>query len=253
MCIEKRILTNQDKFEAKALWKTTFKDTDEYISFFFDKVFPLSYGYGLFYDNKLICMLFFLPIAYRYNNNNIKAGYLYGAATQENFRAKGYFSELYKFSEKEQINQGYNLFYCVPQNNKAENIYYKYGYKQRLYRKKYTEKLSSLSKNINIQKLELNNENLQDLYEKYCHIRNEKEGSNKDKIWFSLAVYASGCELYKLCDGFLLYDKEKEEIYDIYSEKVNVSAENSPFCMVKYIKGEMILSSVPLYDSLLFE
>ncbi|MBT7123057.1 MAG: GNAT family N-acetyltransferase [Clostridia bacterium] len=88
-----RLLDNNDIDEAKALWKSSFDDSDEFIDTYFKNKISIGNSLGLF-DDGLASVVHMLPCKIRVQANVIKSAYIAGAATAESKRNNGYMRQL---------------------------------------------------------------------------------------------------------------------------------------------------------------
>jgi predicted acetyltransferase len=83
-----RLMTAEDMPAAKALWKSSFDDTDAYIDWYFkNKVLP-EQSLGLF-DDGLVSVLHLIPYTISIQRRSLKSAFIAGAATDEARRGEG--------------------------------------------------------------------------------------------------------------------------------------------------------------------
>jgi predicted acetyltransferase len=83
------LLDKKDIDEAKALWKSSFDDSDAFIDTYFEnKIIPHN-SLGMF-DDGLACVVHMLPERIRVQGKALKSGYIAGAATAQKKQNRGY-------------------------------------------------------------------------------------------------------------------------------------------------------------------
>jgi len=90
MQIEVTKLRREYYSEAKALWRRVFKDEKAYIDWFFLEILPQGQGFCILLDQKVAAILFLLDLPYYYHKKSRKGFYMYGVATEEEHRNKGF-------------------------------------------------------------------------------------------------------------------------------------------------------------------
>lgn len=94
MSIEVKYPEEHNVYAMKRIWKICFGDTDEYINFFFEKVYKKENALVAFYDLKPVGMLFMLPCKLKINDREYKGNYLYAVCTKPDYRNKGIMRQL---------------------------------------------------------------------------------------------------------------------------------------------------------------
>lgn len=88
-----RLLDKNDIDEAKALWKSSFDDSDAFIDTYFEHKISIGNSLGLF-DDGLACVVHMLPSKIRLQGDAVKSAYIAGASTAENKRNRGYMQRM---------------------------------------------------------------------------------------------------------------------------------------------------------------
>ena len=83
-----RLLDKNDTEQAKALWKSAFGDSDEFIDTYFENKILPGNSLGLF-DNTLKSVVHMIPYNIRVQGRNLQSAYIAGAATAQDRRKKG--------------------------------------------------------------------------------------------------------------------------------------------------------------------
>lgn len=109
-------------FVCRNLYRTVFRDPDtKFEDLLFDNCF--CYCHTLEVQNKMVSMLFMLPIEVKFADKSIKGAYLYAAATDLEHRKKGYMSKLIESLIKE-----YDFVLLRPANDSLISYYAKLGF-----------------------------------------------------------------------------------------------------------------------------
>ncbi len=115
------------KKQAIQLYRSTFTDeTEETANKLFDKFFPENF-YFKYVDNKIVSMLFVIE-AYV---GGWEAGYIYGAATDEKYRSRGFMRELLSIAAENN-----DILFLKPASETLYGYYSKAGYVPRFFNKK---------------------------------------------------------------------------------------------------------------------
>ena len=110
----------------KNIWKECFKDSDEYINFFFDNRYSDENVAVKICDGVPVAMLFVLPSMVVVKGKYEKYGYVYAVSTLEKYRGKGISTELMEFIEGNFDVKG---TFLVPASESLFKFYEKRGYK----------------------------------------------------------------------------------------------------------------------------
>ena len=154
------------KQKMMELWKNTFHDSDKYISIIFDNYFNID-NIEYIEDNGIL-MSALLGIPYEFSNgvSTLKALYLCGLATSNEYRNKGIMSNLIERINKRAKDNGYAFTFLIPASETLKIYYSNRGYYNAMYiiENRYTsihnfhnEYISSLSKDdTRIKRIKIN-------------------------------------------------------------------------------------------------
>jgi len=121
--------------QLKALWKTVFGDTDEYISLFFKKRFVPSQCVAAIIGDKVAGMLFMLPFKLISGEQSFDGRYIYAVATHPDYRRRGISEAMLEFAHKKAESEGAALSALVPANAPLFDYYRKRGFETEFYKK----------------------------------------------------------------------------------------------------------------------
>jgi GNAT superfamily N-acetyltransferase len=129
------MLSNTDlKRKMIGLWKSTFHDSDAYISLVFDTYFdPELVEYELD-GGELVAALLGIPYEFGNVDHKVKALYLCGLATQPQHRSRGIMTRLIDRINDKARAAGYAFTFLIPVDAKMRNYYYDRGYVNAFYR-----------------------------------------------------------------------------------------------------------------------
>lgn len=125
-----RKLNQNDVPQLKALWKEGFGDSAEQINLFFEKVWPNAGGFCAEENDKVVSMVFTLPVFLALAGETKKAVYLYAVTTQEKFRRQGLCKKLLAFAEKELRKKYVCCMLLVPEDDHLAAYYEGLGFTQ---------------------------------------------------------------------------------------------------------------------------
>lgn len=108
----------------KALWIEAFGDSMDYVDFFFNNRFNRIDTYVYLVDNVPVSMAFVFNEELCYKGEYLPAGYIYGVATANDHRSKGYSTQVLK-----RIHMDYPTTFLIPATKGLFDFYYKNGYK----------------------------------------------------------------------------------------------------------------------------
>jgi len=115
--------------DLRSLWKTVFGDEDEYISLFFDNYFNETEAFGAIENEKLIAMLFLLPMKVRAGESSFDAKYIYAVATDPEYRGRGVSTKLLDKTHEYLKREGTDLSILVPASGSLFEFYSKRGFR----------------------------------------------------------------------------------------------------------------------------
>jgi predicted acetyltransferase len=120
------------KPELKQMWKLCFEDSDEFIRFYFDKIYRNQESLVLLdKDHKIpLAFLQIIPYQIKIGKNIYEAGYISGAMTHPECRKKGYMQQLLNAAFSEMKKRNYTFTFLIPQEDWLFDFYVKSGYEK---------------------------------------------------------------------------------------------------------------------------
>ncbi len=113
------------------MWKLCFPDdTQEFRTFYFDKVYQHWETLIVLKNNIPIASLQMIPYQIKIGNNIYPASYISGAMTHPDFQGKGYMGKLLNFAFEEMKRNNIPITFLVPQEEWLFGFYSKYGYQR---------------------------------------------------------------------------------------------------------------------------
>lgn len=113
-----------DREQIILLWKSVFKDSEEYINYFLDACKNKS-CLGYFKNERLVSMMFLIDCSYC----GCKGKYIYAVATDENHRKNGYAGALLNHA-KEIMD---DFLWLIPANESLIKYYKRFNFEIKLY------------------------------------------------------------------------------------------------------------------------
>jgi GNAT superfamily N-acetyltransferase len=129
------MLSNTDlKRKMIGLWKSTFHDSDAYVSMVFDTYFdPELVEYELD-GSELVAALLGIPYEFGNADSKVKALYLCGLATQSQYRSRGIMTKLLCQINDKAREAGYAFTFLIPADRNMCKFYSDRGYVNAFYR-----------------------------------------------------------------------------------------------------------------------
>ena len=114
------------------MWKLCFGDSDEFVQFYFDKIYCDDNTLVLFPDNNNspAASLQILPYQIKIGEKTHNAGYISGAMTHPEHRKKGYMAQLLNAAFEIMTKQGFTFSFLIPQEEWLFDFYANYGYEK---------------------------------------------------------------------------------------------------------------------------
>jgi len=123
--------TGELKPKLKEMWKLCFGDNDEFIQFYFDKIYRNDNTLVLLLENGFpAASLQILPYQIKISNSIYDAGYISGAMTHPEHRNKGYMKQLLNTAFEEMKKQAFTFSFLIPQEDWLFDFYIQYGYEK---------------------------------------------------------------------------------------------------------------------------
>lgn len=119
--------------KLKLLWQTAFSDDAAYIDFFFRHISAVDMALCAFDGETLAGMLFLLPAVLWLNDSGFEARYVYGVATDPQYRGQGVMTRLESAACDLCKKQGVRAMVLIPAEKFLFGMYQKLGYRTRLY------------------------------------------------------------------------------------------------------------------------
>ncbi|MBQ5399598.1 MAG: GNAT family N-acetyltransferase [Ruminococcus sp.] len=268
--IELRLSRESDVNSLKKLYRSCFEEKEEALELFFERIYKPEICYVVEDGGQIVSMLYFLNTTV----NGRRAGYIYAAATKEEFRGTGLMSGLVNFA---MATTGAELCVTLPAEDSLYDYYQRLGFKP-----------------LKINFAEINRAELERLatpYEEqeafisgYCGIRNRVLKDNflfwnnnhidyafdyyalygakiiKNNFGYLIALEENGvCEVLEIIcadrnAGFLINDLLKRTeaesfIFRLSPKQKFILSEEKRFAMVKYktdFRPECIFSGLTL-------
>jgi GNAT superfamily N-acetyltransferase len=136
----------------RALWKQVFRDTDEYIDLFFMKRYNPANAMVVHDDNKVVSMLFALPIDLVLQDKIVSARYVYAVGTSPQFRQRGLSSLLLEAMHERLTEKGVQASILVPASEDLFAFYERRGYQTIFHIKIKTETFHDNSEKLLLKK-----------------------------------------------------------------------------------------------------
>ncbi|MDL2257316.1 GNAT family N-acetyltransferase [Bacteroidales bacterium OttesenSCG-928-I14] len=116
---------------SKELWKLCFPlDTDEFINFYFSKVYKDEDTLLYFEDDRLVASMQIIPYPIKLGRSISLAGYISGAMTHPDYRNKGIMAKLLNESFVVMKQKEYSHTFLIPQESRLVGFYNKFGYSE---------------------------------------------------------------------------------------------------------------------------
>lgn len=118
MSIKIRFLEKEEIIKAKKLYDKTFNDPKDFTEWFFAREIVNCEVLGGFVKDELVTVMFLNTKPLILNGQVLKGCYIYGVATEEKYRGRGYAKKLMDMGVKSRIRNGYEIIYLIPVNEK---------------------------------------------------------------------------------------------------------------------------------------
>ena len=110
-----RLLTQEDRDKAKALWLSTFDDPPAFVDWFFDHRYLPEWSAGMFDEGKLISVIHGAPMALTAGTTSFQALMTSGVATVPSERGKGHMYAAMRFLQTYAQERGVSALFNHPQ------------------------------------------------------------------------------------------------------------------------------------------
>lgn len=197
-----------DKEIAKKLWKKSFRDSDEYIEYYFENRYNNNF---LLYENdekEILGGMHCNSYTIDFFSNENKSKYIVGVATLPEKRGKGVFKDLMNYSLKKFRKEGINYLFLKPANSL---IYEKYEFAYSHYVEKYEINFEEI--------LEFKDYNIIEEIKK-SNILEYKEYFNKKMQSYNSFIKKNDLDIFNNIDEALL---ENGGVYAVYNKNSQIS------------------------------
>lgn len=116
-----KYLEGIEKIESRKLYEEVFNDSVEFTDYYYGEHANKNKILGCFEDSKLISMMHFKLNNLRIKKNQTDLCYIFGVATKNEYRRKGYMEGMLKKALLDIRNEGYPLCYLIPENPNTYN------------------------------------------------------------------------------------------------------------------------------------
>lgn len=120
-----RRLTGEDIRQTRALYEEVFQDGKEYTDFFYGKAAREGMAFSIYDGDRIVSHAFAFEKMLRLGKKTVKAWYLYGVATREAFRHRGYMAAILDEIQNTAKAQGTQVLFLIPEK---EEIYQSFGF-----------------------------------------------------------------------------------------------------------------------------
>ncbi len=110
-----RLLTNEDRAQAKALWQTCFDDPPAFVDWFFKNRYLPQWSAGVFDGQSLISAIHGTPMELSAGEGSFPALMISGVATVPQERGKGHMHEAMRYLQAHVREQGIHALFNHPQ------------------------------------------------------------------------------------------------------------------------------------------
>ncbi len=117
--------------ELKALWKAVFGDGDKTTDFFFENTVSINDVYAYKKDSKVVSAFYLIDTVLKRGNEELRAKYLYAAATLPEYRKLGIMSEMIDYALQFSRLSGYDAVFLYPADDKLYDYYARHGFKEK--------------------------------------------------------------------------------------------------------------------------
>ncbi len=115
-----KILDKSWEKQIRRLWKASFEDSDAYMNFYFENIYPDNLVFGATDDGRLVSMIHLNPYQVMFNGCRRRLHYIVGVATDEEYRKRGIMKKLMSECLIYLKSEGEPFTYLMPE----KEIYY---------------------------------------------------------------------------------------------------------------------------------
>lgn len=127
------IIPGEEKYKTNLMqmWKICFGDSDEFIRFYFEKVYRNEDTLIALNEKGLpVAALQMIPYRIKINNQEYNAGYISGAMTDPDYRRQGHMERLLHVASDSMKKRGDTFSFLIPQEEWLIKFYAKYDYER---------------------------------------------------------------------------------------------------------------------------
>lgn len=122
-------LTAMSKKEnIRSLWRECFRDSDEYLDMYFDRIYRDSDAETVESDGKTVSTLLSQPYQFLFNGKELPATYLAGAATRRSARGRGHMTHLVEEAILRSAEKGDLLCALIPSHDWLYFYFDRFGF-----------------------------------------------------------------------------------------------------------------------------
>ncbi len=114
-----RLLTGEDRTQAKVLWQSTFDDPPAFVDWFFKERYLPEWSSGVFDGPRLISVIHGTPMTLSLGSASFRALMTSGVATIPEERGKGHMYAAMRFLQEEASKRGIHALFNHPQRSGA--------------------------------------------------------------------------------------------------------------------------------------
>ena len=136
------LINEKDKYIPSLikLWHKVFGDDREYIELFFKEAYFESECFAEIIDGEAVSALYLLKSIIKCDGKIYRGRYLYAAATLPDYRGKGLMAKLINEALAYVKDENLDFIALVPADNGLYDYYGRFGFKESMYKYKYTVK-----------------------------------------------------------------------------------------------------------------
>lgn len=212
-----RLAEQNMREELILLWRTCFEDTAAGVSCFFDHWFLPENCAVCMQDGRIASALYMLPTVLTENGAEVKAHYIYAAATLPPFRGKGYMSGLLAYvNEQVSPQKGQKYSVLLPAQESLYAYYRKEGYVNF-----FQTRFVTLDRNVLKEYAKKGFSLKSDLKPDAMHtIRSKMLAKMEGAVLWDDSAIAYACEVNRIYGGKMIYSKGG---YALCREEQNVA------------------------------
>lgn len=145
MKVEYRNARKGEEEQLKKLWQLCFLDSQEYIDFYFQKLYSIENAFVCAGDGLIMSMMMLLPAVLRWRGRAYEGRYVYAVATLPEYRGLGYMKGLEAYAERCAEGNGADFLFLVPAEPSLMKLYECMGFEvsgcleERLYERDFLE------------------------------------------------------------------------------------------------------------------